>query len=56
MANQASLSNAQVRVLAAFLKKHVPASLDKLANEVGAEDALRLLQLKERMERLATTE
>ena len=50
MANHVSISQAQNRALAAFLKIHMPKSLDKLASEVGNENALRLVQLNERVQ------
>lgn len=53
MANHLSVSEAQTRALAAFFKKHMSKSLDALAKDFGAEDAFRLVQLNERIQKKA---
>lgn len=50
MANQLSLSGAQVRALDKMFEKHVrDRSLDDLAAEYGTEEAFRLHSLAERV-------
>lgn len=53
MANHASLSRAQAEALSKFLEKHMPDSLDELAEAHGTEDAFRLTQLRERLKKAA---
>ena len=48
MASHTSITKPQQLALHKFLEAKLPKSIDKLVDEVGQEDAFRLLSLKER--------
>ncbi len=51
MANHASLSKKQVGALSRHLKRTLPDSIDKLVEDVGADDAFTLVLMSERLEK-----